>query len=397
MNGWSAKKLGALTTKIGSGATPRGGSNVYQMSGVALIRSQNVLDNMMKNQDIAYITDEAARALQGVTVEERDVLINITGDSIARCSVVDPEILPARVNQHVAILRTTSDLDPRFLQRFLVNPSLKDKLLSISSGGTRNALTKADLSNLVVTFPEIKEQQSIADVLGALDDKITANTKLAATADDLLATKFESIVDAQTQLVRLSDLAEVNRSTLKPSPGGLLRYVDIASVGVGSYVFPPATPWAAAPSRARRAIRKGDILWSTVRPNRRSHALNLSNDPLLVGSTGLAVLSARTVGWAYLYEVTRRPEFTSYLETVAEGSAYPAVRADMFGEALVPVSDEASQRSFEQLAEPLREQLHSLYQENRALAATRDALLPQLMSGKLRVKDAEKVLENAGV
>ncbi|MGO4591562.1 restriction endonuclease subunit S [Paenarthrobacter sp. 2TAF44] len=367
------------------------------MSGVALIRSQNVLDNMMKNQDIAYITDEAARALQGVTVEERDVLINITGDSIARCSVVDPEILPARVNQHVAILRTTSDLDPRFLQRFLVNPSLKDKLLSISSGGTRNALTKADLSNLVVTFPEIKEQQSIADVLGALDDKITANTKLAATADDLLATKFESIVDAQTQLVRLSDLAEVNRSTLKPSPGGLLRYVDIASVGVGSYVFPPATPWAAAPSRARRAIRKGDILWSTVRPNRRSHALNLSNDPLLVGSTGLAVLSARTVGWAYLYEVTRRPEFTSYLETVAEGSAYPAVRADMFGEALVPVSDEASQRSFEQLAEPLREQLHSLYQENRALAATRDALLPQLMSGKLRVKDAEKVLENAGV
>ena len=132
-----------------------------------------------------------------------------------------------------------------------------------------------------------------------------------------------------------------------------------------------------------------------MRPNRRSHALNLSNDPLLVGSTGLAVLTARTVGWAYLYEATRRPEFTSYLETVAEGSAYPAVRADLFGQAFVPMADEASRRSFEQLAEPLREQIYSLDQENRVLAATRDALLPQLMSGKLRVKDAEKVLENA--
>ena len=134
-----------------------------------------------------------------------------------------------------------------------------------------------------------------------------------------------------------------------------------------------------------------------MRPNRRSHALNLSNDALLVGSTGLAVITPKTVGWAYLYEVTRRPEFTAYLETVAEGSAYPAVRADKFTDAPVPLLSEESRLLFESLAEPLRESAHSLSEENRSLTATRDALLPQLMSGNLRVKDAEKALENLGV
>jgi type I restriction enzyme S subunit len=266
-----------------------------------------------------------------------------------------------------------------------------------SSGSGQPLLNQSVLGAIAFDPPEMDARQAIAEVLGALDDKIAANIKLAASADEMLATRFKSSVGGKTTMVQLNEIADVNRSTVKPSHGDQLRYVDIASVGVGSYTFPPATAWDDAPSRARRAIHKGDTLWSTVRPNRRSHALNLSDDPLLVGSTGLAVLTARTVGWAYLYEVTRRPEFTTYLETVAEGSAYPAVRADRFGDALVPLADEASRRSFEQLAEPLREELHLLDQENRTLATIRDALLPQLMSGKLQVKDADKVLEKAGV
>jgi type I restriction enzyme S subunit len=270
-------------------------------------------------------------------------------------------------------------------------------LNSRSSGSGQPLLNQGIIGSIPFTPPEMAARHGIAEVLGALDDKIAANTALAIAADKLLATSFEATIGADSPLVRLSDIADVNRSTMKPSPGGQLKYVDIAAVGVGSYEFPSAMNWDDAPSRARRVVSKGDTLWSTVRPNRRSHALNLSDDPMLVGSTGLAVISARTVGWAYLYEVTRRPDFTSYLETVAEGSAYPAVRADRFQEALVPLAAESGRRSFENLAEPLREELFSLDQENRTLAATRDALLPQLVSGKLRVKGAEKVLEGAGV
>ncbi|WP_187393319.1 restriction endonuclease subunit S [Arthrobacter echini] len=267
----------------------------------------------------------------------------------------------------------------------------------LDAGSANPTLNRNHLHPLRVSWPAIHVQQAVAEVLGALDDKIAANTKLAAAADELLATRLSAFIQHDTKQVPLGEIAQVNASKVKPIPGTGLRYIDIAAVGVGSFDFPDITLWDDAPSRARRGVQRGDTLWSTVRPNRRSHALNLSEDPLLVASTGFAVLSPRTVGWAYLYELTRRPEFTAYLETVAEGSAYPAVRAERFGEALVPLISGPSRNLFESIAEPLRETAHMLITENRTLAATRDALLPQLMSGKLRVKDAEKALEDAGV
>jgi type I restriction enzyme S subunit len=106
-------RLGDLTLKVGSGSTPRGGKSVYTDDGVAFIRSQNVYDNSFSFAGLARISDEAAHALRGVTVEAGDVLVNITGESVTRTCVVDPEALPARVSQHVAIVRPDPDLlDP---------------------------------------------------------------------------------------------------------------------------------------------------------------------------------------------------------------------------------------------------------------------------------------------
>ncbi len=244
------------------------------------------------------------------------------------------------------------------------------------------------LGRLPLNVPPRPEQQAIAEVLGALDDKIAANTAFATTVDSYLAALLDEMATGVTATT-LRSIADVNARSVKPVADGILRYVDIASVATGSFEYPDVTAWSDAPGRARRGLAMGDTMWSTVRPNRRSHALNLENDALLVASTGLAVLSPREVGFAYLYEASRRPEFTAYLENVAEGSAYPAVRADRFLEAPVPDLPADHIRAFEAQAAPLRELVASHARENRTLAATRDALLPQLMSGKLRVRDAE--------
>lgn len=237
-------------------------------------------------------------------------------------------------------------------------------------------------------------QRAIADVLGALDDKIAANAKLAGTIDELLASRFTQLVRGRP-MTELRQIADVNLRTQKPKDGGQLRYLDIAAVGQGSYELPVVSGWEEAPGRARRQLAKGDTVWSTVRPNRRSHALILDEDPLLIGSTGLAVLSPNSGLFAFLYESTRTESFVAYLESAAEGSAYPAVRADRFLEAPVPDVDESAREEFEEFAAPLREHAHRANVESRSLAATRDALLPLLMSGKLRVKDAERVVEEA--
>ena len=132
MSQWIRLRLGDVCAKIGSGATPRGGSKVYMEEGeVALIRSQNVYNDGFRREGLVFISQEHADELQNVEVQPNDVLLNITGDSVARCCQVPPDVLPARVNQHVAIIRPDpAKLDPRFLRYALISPQMQAQLLS---------------------------------------------------------------------------------------------------------------------------------------------------------------------------------------------------------------------------------------------------------------------------
>ena len=118
---WRDVTLGEVCTKIGSGATPRGGKDVYlQDSPYSLIRSQNVYNDGFRRDGLAFIGEHHADELRNVEVFEDDVLLNITGDSVARICKVAPDVLPARVNQHVAIIRPDSvNLDPGYLRYYL--------------------------------------------------------------------------------------------------------------------------------------------------------------------------------------------------------------------------------------------------------------------------------------
>jgi type I restriction enzyme S subunit len=135
--GWGVDTLKGLTSKIGSGATPRGGREVYLDEGVSLIRSQNVYDANFVWEGLAHISDEAAKQLAGVEVNTGDVLINITGASILRTCVVDPDVLPARVNQHVAIIRGKPGIPPRYLHLHLLDPETKTYLMGLNAGASR--------------------------------------------------------------------------------------------------------------------------------------------------------------------------------------------------------------------------------------------------------------------
>lgn len=152
--GWSYKTLAQLTDKIGSGSTPRGGKEVYLNEGVALIRSQNVYDSLFVWEGLACISDESATQLKGVTVQVDDVLLNITGASILRTCVVAPDVLPARVNQHVAIIRAKPGVPPRFIHMHLLRPDTKNYLLGLNAGASREAITKAHIESLVLLTPD---------------------------------------------------------------------------------------------------------------------------------------------------------------------------------------------------------------------------------------------------
>jgi len=166
--GWEMVELKKLTTKIGSGSTPRGGKETYHKEGISLIRSMNVYDNSFKYKNLAFINDEQAAKLKNVTVEENDVLFNITGASVCRCSVVPKNVLPARVNQHVSIIRTIKNrLNPLFLSSLLISENIKTELLEVGGGGgaVMEAITKVQLEKYQIAVPPVVIQNKFVDRL----------------------------------------------------------------------------------------------------------------------------------------------------------------------------------------------------------------------------------------
>lgn len=343
---------------------------------------------------VDILNDDPERTL----VQPGDLLFarrSLTLEGAGKCSIV--KVVTEPTTWESSILRARLDnakACPDYYFYYFSSPQGRFRMSTIVEQVAAAGIRSSDLARLSVPVPPLKDQQAIAEVLGALDDKIALNLAIATSTDQLLAAEFEAAVMGAPS-VKVGEIATVNEQSVKPQSGKTLRYIDISSVGVGTYDYPEATDWDDAPSRARRQVLSGDTLWATVRPNRRSHALVLENDSSLVASTGLAVLRPKKVGAAYLYEATSTPAFTSYLENVAEGSAYPAVKAAHFSAAPIPWPHAATRSRFESLAEPIRAAVHNLNIESRKLAEIRNTLLPQLMSGKLKVKDAEKVVEGA--
>lgn len=388
MTVWPSRPLGELTRKIGSGATPRGGASVYRGTGTTFIRSQNVLDNSMKLTEIAHISDEAADALRGVAVESGDVLINITGDSIARCTVVDDAVLPARVSQHVSIVRTTDELEASYLQRVLTNPMFKAHLLAISDGGgTRKALTKADLAGLLIPLPDSSSQRAIAEVLGALDDKIAANTRTIAGAEDLSRILFTSML-VDSDLLPLSDIARfINGKAFTKDASGtgrvVIRIAELNS-GIGG-----STVYNDIEVEDQYLARPGDLLfaWSgslTVHRWFRPEGIVNQHIFKVIPKNGYPL-------WlAYGLLIRKLAEFKGIAADKATTMGH-IQRRHLDEPVSVPLTERW--QGHDELMTALWDRALAAEQESLRLAVTRDELLPLLMSGKLRVRDVEKHVE----
>lgn len=178
---WNIEKLKTLTSKIGSGATPKGGRESYISEGISLVRSMNVYKGYFEYEGLAHITEDQARELDNVTLQENDVLINITGASVARCCILPKDVLPARVNQHVSILRATEKLNPVYLSNLLITDTEQRVLLGIggAGGATREAITKTELETLNIPVPPLFLQNDFASFVQQIDkSKFTVQKSL---------------------------------------------------------------------------------------------------------------------------------------------------------------------------------------------------------------------------
>ncbi len=381
-------KLKDICLKIGSGATPKGGKEAYCDEGISLIRSQNVLDFTFSYDGLAHINDQQAEKLSNVEVKPQDILLNITGDSVARVCTVDPRALPARVNQHVAIIRPDEN---RVLSSYILYflQMIKPYLLQIAAGGaTRNALTKSMIENLEIEVPGILSQKKIVSVLDDIQGKIRDNNEINKNLSDLL----QAIYQKQFGEVSLG----ANQGILSDICSYSKEKVAVSELNVNTYfstenMLPEkagSTKATSLPTTLQTtACRKGDTLISNIRPYFKK--IVYCEDMCGCSTDVLCFTPVQSQYAAYLFSTLYTDKFFAFMVAGSKGTKMP--RGDkqqiMTYPVILPAENELEE--FNAIAFPVLEQLNSNKAENKRLSALRDALLPKLMSGELDVSDID--------
>lgn len=370
-----------------------------------MIRTTNVKSGFIDIDDVRYVSQDTyekwtrrSRPRFGDVVLTREAPVGEVG----RCTFPDEEHV--FLGQRLFHFRPDPDkLDWNFLAYVLQSPDVQGRLHGRSFGATVPHVKVGDAESLLIPCPPIHEQRQVGSVLACYDDLIATNQRRIALLEQAARLLYRewfvqlrfpghgsaSVADGVPAGWRRSTLAEVanvNERSIgaRDKPESVL-YVDISSVSTG--VIDSVTPYAfaEAPGRARRRVVHGDVIWSCVRPNRRSYALIWEPDERLVASTGFAVLSATKVPFAYLYMATTDGAFVAHLEQNATGATYPAVTAKTFENAELLVPDVQVLGAFSDLLLPKLQQVETLKSQNQQLARARDLLLPKLMSGQLDV------------
>ena len=392
-------QLREITSKIGAGATPTGGKNAYHSQGISFIRSQNVHDFKFSLDGLAFIDEKQAKELNNVTVEENDILLNITGDSIARVCVVPNKILPARVNQHVAIIRCISNVDCHYVFYYLEN--LKPYLLKICGvGGTRNALTKEAIEKLEIHLPEISTQQKIASVLSALDSKIELNNRINAELEAMAKTLYDY------WFVQF-DFPDKNGKPYKSNGGKMVWNEELKREIPEGWEVNEIEAFAQFVNG--KGIKKEDVNDSGNYAVYGSNGITgftnkiLFKEPVIaigrVGANYGEVHYSIAPCWISDNAVTAQPYKTFYLwwliDTlkrinylkIAGGSAQPLITQGQLKKLKFAVPKDTLFKDFDEIVNPIYMQLNLNIKQNQKLTELRDWLLPMLMNGQVKVSE----------
>jgi len=421
---WQHKPLKPFCLKIGSGATPRGGSKVYLEAGeISLIRSQNVYNDGFHKDGLVYIDKLSAEKLNNVNVSKDDVLLNITGDSVARACMTPDEVLPARVNQHVAIIRPNPDeFNPFFLWYWLVAQRTQEWLLVLaSSGATRNALTKGMIEDLQVPKPHIDTQNYVAETLNYLTDQIHLNQQINQTLESIAQTIFKSWfvdfdpvkakmvgrepegMDAETAALFPDNLVESEIGMIpegwevKPLSGiatflnGLALQKYPASEGDPYFpVLKIAELRGGFGSRTNKAntdvpnnyiVQDGDIIFSW---SGSLLAKQWSLGEAALNQHLFKVTSDSYPKWFYYQWILHHlPEFRS----IAAGKATTMghIQRKHLNEAKVLVPPQVLMKSADSILRPILDMQLENDLNSRTLGELRDTLLPKLISGEIQI------------
>lgn len=426
-------------------------------SGYPFLAFKDVFNNYFLPKTLTQLVQSSEKEQRTCSVKRGDVFLTRTSetmDELGMSSVALKDYEKATFNGFTKRLRPKDGncLIPEYVGYFFRSPRFRKEMLAFSTMSTRASLNNEMISRLKISFPSVQDQKAIAQVLKALDDKIELNRQMNATLEAMAQALFKSwFVDFDPVIDNalaagnpipdeLQARAEVRAGLgdkRKPLPEAIqkqfpssfvfseamgwipdgwdigpvsviadlnpemwgprnhpdfVKYVDLANTKNGRINEKTIFAFSEAPSRARRVLRKDDTVIGTVRPANRSFALVCEDG--LTGSTGFAVMRGKnSFSRSFVYLALTRDETIEVLAHLADGAAYPAVRPDVVASQLVTIPDTNLINLFDKFAYAWLSKIGENESMTDSLSQLRDTLRPKLLSGQLRIPEAEKLVE----
>lgn len=425
--------LSELSIRITKGTTPTTLGYPFVDRGINFVKSEALsAGGSIDPATFSFIDEETHAKLSRSQLKEGDVLFSMAGVYLGKTAVVDGSILPANTNQAVGIIRLDLEkAEPRFIHYALSSPDCRAWVLRSAAQSAQPNFNLQDIGSLPIPAYKLTEQRAIAHILGTMDDKIELNRRRNQTLEAMARALFKDwFVDFGPVRAKmegrepylpaylwqrfperlddegkpegwdggtLADYSSLNpESWSKSSAPDEIEYVDLANTKRGTIETTVRLPWAEAPSRAQRILRAGDTIVGTVRPRNGSYAM-VGTDGL-TGSTGFAVLRPnKHIFRDFVFLAATTADNIERMSHLADGAAYPAIRPDVVlaSPALRPDSTslDGILKGFSDLVSNWVDLIEHNKRQSQNLAALRDTLLPKLISGELRIADAEKFIE----
>lgn len=401
---WKRARLGDVCRVIPGYAFK---SSDWQAAGIPVVKIKNITaDNAVDLTETDCVPESVLTSkLQKFVLNDGDILLAMTGATAGKVGKVRTR-RPILLNQRVAKLDPV-EADYGFVWSVVSSREYQEKFFQLADGAAQPNMSSGQIEGLEIPCPPLPVQKRIAGILSAYDELIENSQRrikiLEAMARALYREWFVNFRfpgHEKTKLVpsplgpipqgwdvkKLAAVANVNRAQInaRTAPEEL-HYIDISSVSPGQIDNITTYAFADAPGRARRIVQHGDVLWSCVRPNRRSHAQIMYPAQDTIASTGFAVLTATNVPFSFLYFATTTDDFVTFLTNNATGAAYPAVSGATFEKADLLIPPAPLLKKFGDTTIPMVEQIGKLQRHIQNLRQTRDLLLPRLLSGELEL------------
>ena len=372
--------------------------STFVSDGIPVISGQHLRGSRLNDIDYNFVTEAHADQLAKANVQRGDVILTHAGN-IGQVAYIPNSSRYERyvISQRQFYIRCDpSKLIPEFLVYYFESHEGRHRLLANANQTGVPSLSQpvTYIRKVEIPLPPLKEQRAIADVLGALDDKIESNRRLAATIDGLLRVELENAIlnDDDPREVRFGEIAlRVGEASDPRNLREHVSYIGLEHMPRGNMFL---DEWGTSEGlgSGKSVFKKGNVLFGRLRPYFKKVGIAPIDG---ICSTDVLVLKpAFNESAAMLLALAASEEFIGYASAAATGTKMPRVSWDYLSDWKTVLPSEAATNRFDNEMLPLVAKAVASVHEQVALAKLRDALLPELLSGRLRVRDAESMMEN---